>query len=274
MKLLFTTSCLLIAITQAQAQEEFKGCWKQALGRGVGTPGSVCPAGQEESAGLCYTQCRDGYSGSATQCNMNCPDGFRDDGLYCGKADTYGRGAGSINECENCERWGALWYPKCREGFHSVATLCYSDCPAGMADIGVSCAKDSYGRGVGAPKVCAPGQEYDAGLCYDPCPSDSDGVGPVCWGQCPAGTNACGALCLEPNTTCASWLGKNAEEIFKLIGKAASTFSGQGGDSGSGFDINTIIDGMSNGGSGDDSGFNIQDLKDFAKNNSFPKCPL
>ena len=69
-----------------------------------------------------------------------------------------------------------------------------------MTDIGISCAKESYGRTAGTPLTCAPGEEYDAGLCYPPCDYGADGVGPVCWGNCPAGTVECGgALCLTPD---------------------------------------------------------------------------
>ena len=41
--------------------------------------------------------------------------------------------------------------------------------------------KTSYGRGAGVTLGWLPGEEYDAGLCYPPCPSGYDGVGPVCW---------------------------------------------------------------------------------------------
>ncbi len=41
----------------------------------------------------------------------------------------------------------------------------------------------AYGRGVGTPLTCASDEEYDAGLCYEPCDENYDGVGPVCWRQ-------------------------------------------------------------------------------------------
>jgi len=71
-----------------------------------------------------------------------------------------------------------------------------------MTDIGVSCTKESYGRGAGVPLGCAEGLVYDAGLCYPPCDDGFDGVGPVCWGNCPAGEDQCGALCLTQNQQC------------------------------------------------------------------------
>lgn len=71
-----------------------------------------------------------------------------------------------------------------------------------MADIGVSCQKQSYGRGVGTvPTSCDGGKQYDAGLCYTPCRAGFVGVGPVCWEQsCPAGYADHGATCYrEPS---------------------------------------------------------------------------
>ncbi len=41
----------------------------------------------------------------------------------------------------------------------------------------------AYGRGVGIPMSCASDEEYDAGLCYEPCAENYNGVGPVCWRQ-------------------------------------------------------------------------------------------
>jgi hypothetical protein len=91
-------------------------------------------------------------------CWQNCPGGFRDDGAFCAKPGPYGRGAGYAlwdeGKCRRqngaCEKSGLIWYPKCRAGFHPVGCcVCSPDCVNGMKDIGVSCAKGSYGRGVG-----------------------------------------------------------------------------------------------------------------------------
>ena len=68
-----------------------------------------------------------------------------------------------------------------------------------MTDIGISCAKKSYGRTAGTSLVCKPDEEEDAALCYTPCEHDAKGDGPVCWGHCPEGMTSCGgALCLLP----------------------------------------------------------------------------
>lgn len=193
---------------------------KPSYGRGVGTVPTGCGSGQELDAGLCYDRCRSGYRGVGPVCWESCAAGFRDDGAFCAKPGPYGRGAGypwkfgdapfdlggARRRCErdhgagNCEQNGLIIYPKCRSGFHNVGCcICSPNCPAGMTDIGVSCAKRSYGRGVGTvPTRCPGGKENDAGLCYVPCRSGFSGVGPVCWGRCPAGFDDHGATCYRP----------------------------------------------------------------------------
>jgi hypothetical protein len=190
---------------------------KESYGRGVGTVPTVCGSGRELDAGLCYPTCQAGYNGVGPVCWQRCPSGFRNDGAYCGKPAAYGRGAGypwkigdapfdlsgARRRCEaahagGCEQHGLLFYPKCRSNFHAFGCcVCTPDCPAGMTDIGVSCQKRSYGRGVGTvPTRCAGGKEYDAGLCYTPCRAGFVGVGPVCWERgCPPGYADHGATC-------------------------------------------------------------------------------
>lgn len=129
-----------------------------------------CPYGLDYSGGLCYQKCKSGYRGEATMCVPECPSGFRDDGLYCAKPKSYGRGAGyawkfgdpansskQFKRCENdhgkgkCQKSGAIVYPKCKANFHAVGCCtCSPDCPSGMTDIGVSCQKKTYDRGVGS----------------------------------------------------------------------------------------------------------------------------
>ena len=194
-------------------------CWVQAYGRGVGKPISSCPEGKDKDGWLCYPECRDNYDGVGPVCWEYCPSEFRDDGAFCYKPKSYGRGAGTTHKCDNCEKWGLLWYPKCRDNFHNVGCcVCSPDCPSGMTDIGISCAKDSYGRTAGTPLTCAPGEVEDAGLCYPPCEHEANGVGPVCWGNCPEGTVNCGgALCLEPSETCSEYITKDFGDIFLAV---------------------------------------------------------
>ena len=53
---------------------------------------------------------------------------------------------------------------------------------------------------------CAKTEEFDTGLCYTPCQAPSIGSGPTCWGNCPNGTFECGAACLNPRTSCSSYI--------------------------------------------------------------------
>jgi len=111
----------------------------------------------ENNAGLCYPLCQTGYTGVGPVCWVNCPSGWTDEGLFCGKSADW------------CNFWawdqavcGAGWY-------NTIYSCCSQSCPAGTTDIGVSCAKNSpvsYGRGVGTPLICAPGQHMYLLLCY------------------------------------------------------------------------------------------------------------
>ena len=159
--LVLVSAVLLLSAATVQAEGN---CWKDAYGRGVGVPISTCAPGLDEDAGLCYTPCKDDYTGVGPVCWQNCPDGFTDTGVDCLKPAAYGRGAGYAlwdeDKCEEenpqgCEQYGLLYYPKCRDGYYAFGCcICSPDCQDGMLDIGVSCQKDSYGRGVGIPLTC------------------------------------------------------------------------------------------------------------------------
>ena len=198
-------------------------CYRDSYGRGVGKP-MKCAAGQQEDAGLCYTPCQSGYKGVGPVCWQSCPSGFRDDGAYCAKPGPYGRGVGypwkfgdGFNDhgmrsrCQKanpqgCEKNGLIYYPKCREGYHAVGCcICSPNCLLGQTDIGVSCHKKSYGRGVGKPlSTCPSDEDKDAWLCYHKCRSGFHGVGPVCWQDCPSGRTNCGVGCATDKTSCVS----------------------------------------------------------------------
>lgn len=182
-----------------------KGIARDSYGRGAGIP-LGCGPDEEMDGALCYPKCEADYNGVGPVCWQNCPEGFRDDGAFCGKPAPYGRGAGyplweegkcniehaqhsqyriDIEHAGFCEKSGALWYPKCRANFHAVGCcVCSPNCPEGMSDIGVSCAKRSSGRGAGAAiHACQDGYEKDGLLCYPVCKPNYKGVGPVCWEQ-------------------------------------------------------------------------------------------
>ena len=212
-----------VAGTAPSNQEDL--CWKKTYGRGVGTVPTDCSTDYDKDAGLCYKKCPAGYKGVGPVCWQSCPDGWRDDGAFCAKPEAYGRGAGypwqfgdALNDdgmrgrCEaangagNCEKDGAVFYPKCKANFHKVGCcICSPDCPSGMPDIGVSCTKQTSTRGMGTVPNCGAGLSYDAGLCYEGCPRDYDGVGPVCWSKCPPDYPfPCGAGCAVNEAACAA----------------------------------------------------------------------
>lgn len=220
-------------------------CWRRSYGRGVGVPVSACPQGREKDAWLCYRTCEDigkpGWKGVGPVCWQRCPEGFRDDGAYCFKPKAYGRGVGfpwkvgdkafsltaAKKRCERkhgegqCEKSGAIYYPKCKPGFRAIGCcVCSPRCPTGMTDIGISCQKQSKGRGVGKPMTCKEGQAYDAGLCYTPCKEGYHGVGPVCWQDCPSTQSVdCGAGCATSKKNCGQ---KTTAQILAPLEVAAN----------------------------------------------------
>ena len=128
--------------------------------------GQTCPQGKVLENGLCYTPCPSGYDSVGPYCWGECPAGYPDSGVtFCEK--TYGRGGGhgSKEACEQssdhgarengCERWAALWYPRCDPSFHNVlCCVCSRPCPAGFTDTGATCEKPRFDRGVGTiPKL-------------------------------------------------------------------------------------------------------------------------
>ena len=216
---------------EAEAFKEFVAywqnediCWKSTVTRGAGFAGDTCPPGSEKSGALCYPKCKAGFTGIGPVCQQNCPPGYRNDGLFCAKPAAYGRGggypwkfgdwldsSGMFSRCErdngggNCEQNGAIVYPKCKPGFHNVGCcVCSPDCPAGMSDAGVSCAKQTYGRTVGFIPDCPADHEKSGLLCYPKCPAGTNGIGPVCWAGCPPGYPVdCGAACGKSSADCA-----------------------------------------------------------------------
>jgi len=202
--------CLLISllffIDFIEAQES---CYKNATGRGVGVPISTCPEGEQLDAGLCYIQCKANFTGVGPVCWQDCPEGYTDTGAFCQPNSQWG-------DNSNCP-----WYDKCGLIEAKGCVIC----PQGMDASGCLCvtpgstfAKQSYGRGVGTPMVCQPDQVYDAGLCYPPCDSSQDGVGPVCWSTCvPSISYSCGAICVVNATVCEDTIKELAQTLYQLM---------------------------------------------------------
>ena len=95
-----------------------------------------------------------------------------------------------------------------------------------MTDIGVSCQKDSYGRGAGSPLGCADGLEMSGALCYPACRNEFNGNGPVCWQRCPGGRHDCGALCTPSADVCTDTVKGIAENVVSLAVAAATVAAG------------------------------------------------
>ena len=153
---------------------------------------------QDAPGGLCAVQCPKEMLSTGVECVAKlCPPNFSDDGLYCGKKISYSLGAGypwklgeptndkkQFERCENdhgagnCEKVLAIVYPKCKSGFTKRGLECSQTCPTstfndhkdkphGWTDIGVSCKKPAYAKGVGvAPNHCPKGSKFVAGACY------------------------------------------------------------------------------------------------------------
>jgi hypothetical protein len=139
-------------------------------------------------------------------CGQQCPPGYADDGATC-------RRGGHIIQADIGE---CPWYDKC--GL-MVSRGC-SKCPDGYTNDGCICrsnahvfAKATIMRGAGSPMSCPRGSEKDAGLCYPPCGSATQGVGPVCWLGCPAVMPVvCGAGCARSQKACAK---ATSEQVLK-----------------------------------------------------------
>ncbi|MCO6512073.1 MAG: hypothetical protein J5I65_14910 [Aridibacter famidurans] len=216
-------------ISKETSNSKLDYCYKNTIGRGVGTPLTNCPAGTERNGLLCYPNCRAGFAGNGPQCRGVCPQGFTDIGLFCQKNSDYqretfpwrpgypplpeqGAFAAMTRACEakygtgNCEIKGSAAYPKCRAGYKEggAVTICAAACPAGWPDTGTGCTKPAYDR-ASTPMICAPGMQEQAGLCYQNCPSGYGAVGPVCWQQCSgAQIWECGGVgCAKGEEACA-----------------------------------------------------------------------
>ena len=55
----------------------------------------------------------------------------------------------------NCEKFGLLYYSKCKEGYHAWGCCnCKFECPEGMRDLTSMCLKKSYKRGPPRQPAC------------------------------------------------------------------------------------------------------------------------
>ena len=171
--------------------------------RGEGKPVGECAAYEEKGYNGCYPKCSEGYSGAGVFCPQDCPNEFKNFAYYCMKPTGYWRGTGKNTPCENCEKFGLLYYEKCKEGYHAWGCCnCKYECPKGMRDLTTMCLKDTYKRGPAREPKCAddPNTEEDPieERCYTKCAKGYTSGGSMCWKDCKEGTSPCGGvLCLD-----------------------------------------------------------------------------
>lgn len=150
----------------------------------------------------------EGYTGSGLFCAQDCPKDYKNFAYYCMKPDGYWRGTGKPIQFEDSEKFGIMYYPKCKEGYHAWGCCnCKYECPEGMKDLTSMCMKQSYQRGNPRKPTCEDPHEVADPIeqvCYEKCKDDFIGGGPLCWKGCPDGTKPCGgALCLDQKEQCA-----------------------------------------------------------------------
>lgn len=195
--------------------------WKGSYGRGVGLiPPMECPAGKNLVGALCYDNCRSGYAVSGLQCVQagGCPSGYSDRGLIChynGEAmyspvhwdSCHSRTAKvcAFGKCIGNYCVGATVEDGCRSGYSKTASMCYyTSVPSGMSGTALDPMKGSYALAnpVALVQVCRDGRAMQDGLCYTPCRSGYNGIGPVCWANTPPGYVDCGAGYAKNSTVC------------------------------------------------------------------------
>jgi hypothetical protein len=213
-----------LATSAAGAASDEGMCWMETITRGAGTIPDQCSSGKKNENGLCYVACPTGYTGEGPVCWQNCPTGYTNNAAFCAKPKAYSRTGfawdiadgvndnGMYSRCQkvhgsgNCEKNGAIVYPKCKTGFSAVGCcVCSPICLNAMVDIGVSCTKKTTTRGAGTiPDQCSGGKKNEGGLCYTSCPAGFKGIGPVCWNQqCPTKyPTHCGMGCAFSDEAC------------------------------------------------------------------------
>lgn len=145
---------------------------------------SDCEPGYTGVGPLCWESCPDGYKTDPATCRRDvsvisadnrdcpwydacgltfakgcskCPPGYSNDGCTCSRgAHIFGRKTRprttkTLGCSPNEDYDTGLCYDKCRDSYSGVGPVCWQQCPANTTDIGVSCQKRSYSRGVGVP---------------------------------------------------------------------------------------------------------------------------
>jgi hypothetical protein len=189
------------------------GCIRSSSAIGVGTIPTECPSGWKAEGALCYPFAEPNEDKIGLLYYTKCPPGMINSGFDCW-TDTYGRGAGfpwrasdgatdngMFARCEakhgsgNCEKYGAIVYPKCRPGYKNdgccICRAIKPDCNSipGLRSSGVlSCNRIPRARAIS--KTCTSDKFNVSGLCY----KCYKGTGVTCQ-QCPDGKIRSGLLC-------------------------------------------------------------------------------
>ena len=85
---------------------------------------------------------------------------------------------------------GLLCYPRCKAGYsnYGQGPVCWAKCPSGTTNLGISCKKRTYSRGVGKlASKCRSNYEKIGILCFPKCKRGYNGLGPVCSESCRSG---------------------------------------------------------------------------------------
>lgn len=175
------------AFKSAGGRDDGAFCGKGNYSRGVGGPIHACGGGYQKEGLLCYQPCDEGYTGVGPLCWEKCQDGYTDDGATCRKNV-------SVISSDNAD---CHWLDKCGLTFDRGC----SKCPAGYNNDGCTCSRGAhiYGKKTKQRKSralgCNDNEDYDTGLCYPKCRDQYQGVGPICWQGCPAGSTDIGVSC-------------------------------------------------------------------------------
>jgi hypothetical protein len=186
----------------------------EAYDRGPGVNPHVCGPDQLKVENMCNSKCPLGYSLSGAVCRQNCPGDFKEIDYYCRRdPKSYGRGAGypwkfgdgvgndlgMLSRCaeehgkDNCEKYGSIFYPKCKPGYKSVGCCICTlskepDCNAlGMGSniFDFSCLRKAKAPNETnlytlPPSHCSDNEEMSYGLCYKKCRDGYIGKGSHC----------------------------------------------------------------------------------------------
>ena len=140
-------------------------------------------------------------------------------GNFCKRPMGYWR-HGQWGKCDNCDRRGFKWYPKCKENHNPVwySPWCETKCPDGWQKRGPTCQKPSQWRGTGHGQYCGPTQKQFGPWCWNKCKDGHSNVGPLCLADCPKDRHVCaGALCLSPKEKCTVLIFKEGMQMVQAI---------------------------------------------------------